>query len=121
MATPVVFLPGSLCDERLFEHQREAIPNATVADLTGAQSIAEMAANVLAVAPDEFVLVGLSLGGIVAVEMARMAPSRTRGLALLVTTSTPHRQNNWPSEGVGRSRFAPANSQRSSPTKCFRS
>jgi pimeloyl-ACP methyl ester carboxylesterase len=85
ITTPVLFLPGSLCDERLFEHQLEALPGATVADLTGARSIAEMAENVLAVAPDEFVLVGLSLGVIVAIVLASAAPSRTRGLALLDT------------------------------------
>jgi len=85
MSAPVVFLPGSLCNEQLFEAQLEAIPNSSVADLTGATSIEEMVANVLASAPDEFVAVGLSLGGIVATEIASVAPNRVRALALLDT------------------------------------
>ena len=83
---PIVLLPGSLCDERLFEHQMLAFgSDATVADLTRSNSIEQMAVDVLAEAPSHFVAVGLSLGGIVAAEIAATAPDRLAGLALLDT------------------------------------
>ena len=44
-----------------------------------------LAAEVLAHAPPRFALAGLSMGGIVAMEVARQAPERIAGLALLDT------------------------------------
>ncbi|MEO1041161.1 MAG: alpha/beta hydrolase [Pseudomonadota bacterium] len=86
----VVFLPGFMCDARLFAHQisalREAGIDASVGDLTEAASIERMAAQVLAAAPDRFALVGLSMGGIVAFEILRQAPGRVTHLGLLNTT-----------------------------------
>ncbi|MEM1379627.1 MAG: alpha/beta fold hydrolase [Pseudomonadota bacterium] len=86
----VVFLPGFLCDQRLFSSQREALfaqgIQSSVADLTGAASIERLAAQVLRAAPDRFALVGLSMGGIVAMEIMRRAPERVSHLGLLNTT-----------------------------------
>jgi len=44
-----------------------------------------LAAQVLASAPERFALAGLSMGGIVAMEVIRQAPERVTGLALLDT------------------------------------
>src|SRR4051812_46717126 len=52
-------------------------------------TIAEMAAALLARHPGPLVLCGASMGGIVAMEVARQAPGRVRGLALLGTTARP--------------------------------
>jgi pimeloyl-ACP methyl ester carboxylesterase len=60
-----------------------------VGDLTRDWSISAMAARVLAAAPPRFALAGLSLGGIVALEIARRAPQRVERLALLSTTARP--------------------------------
>ena len=88
---PLVLLPGTLCDERLFAEMRSALAPAVsvVADVGGRDSIGAMAGDVLAEAPEEFVAVGLSLGGIVAAEMASRAPQRVRGLALFDTNLGP--------------------------------
>ena len=63
VTTPVIFLPGSLCDERVFADQlREIDQPCEVADLTLDDSIMVMATRVLREAPPRFALVGLSLG-----------------------------------------------------------
>lgn len=83
---PVIFLPGSLCDARLFDAALDALgPPATCIDYGTASSIEEMAAVVLDSAPEQFVAVGLSMGAIVAVEIAHKAPERVTGLILLDT------------------------------------
>jgi pimeloyl-ACP methyl ester carboxylesterase len=59
-----------------------------VADLSGQDSIGEMAAAVLRDSPwQEFALAGLSMGGYVAQEIVRQAPQRVKRLALLDTRS----------------------------------
>jgi pimeloyl-ACP methyl ester carboxylesterase len=88
VALPLLLLPGSLCNEQLFQpqisfftQQREVI----VADFLGCDTIQAMAIKTLAEAPAEFALAGLSMGGIVAFEILRQAPQRVRKLALLGT------------------------------------
>jgi len=86
MTDPVVFLPGSLCDERVFEHQLLTFgDDGMIVPLTKGDSIEELATNVLDQAPERFVLVGLSLGAIVAAEVAVRASERVMGLCLLDT------------------------------------
>lgn len=87
-----------MCDSRLFAPQAAALAElakVTVADLTGADTVEELAAAVLAAAPDRFALAGRSMGGIVAMEVCRQAPERVARLALLDTNhraETPERQ-----------------------------
>jgi pimeloyl-ACP methyl ester carboxylesterase len=89
----LVLLPGMMCDERLWAPQLEEFQsdNASVlvADLSRGASITQMAQQVLAVAPARFSLAGLSMGGIVAVEVWRLAPDRVKRLALLDTNLSP--------------------------------
>jgi pimeloyl-ACP methyl ester carboxylesterase len=94
----LLLLPGMMCDLRLWRHQADALAG-TVAisfgDITGACSVEALAARVLANAPDRFALAGLSMGGIVALEMWRQAPQRVERLALLDTNyraDTPQRR-----------------------------
>ena len=83
---PVVLLPGSMCDHRLFTDQVENLgSDVVVGDLTRSDSIEQMALDVLDAAPERFALAGLSLGGIVAAEIASRAPHRLYGVALLDT------------------------------------
>ncbi|MGY8992432.1 MAG: alpha/beta fold hydrolase, partial [Rhodospirillales bacterium] len=58
----------------------------TVADLTQDDTVEAMAKRVLATAPDQFVLAGLSMGGYLAQEVMRQAPNRISKLALLDTS-----------------------------------
>lgn len=89
---PVVLLPGMMCDARLFAPQMAILSLACsvmVSPLTGADSIEKLAERVLADAPQRFVLGGLSMGGIVAMEIARQAPERVAGLILMDTNPLP--------------------------------
>jgi pimeloyl-ACP methyl ester carboxylesterase len=89
----VVFLPGLLCDARLWRAQVDALRGraaARVADLTAADTMAALAADVLAKAPPgRFALAGLSMGGYCALEVVRQAPERVAALALLDTSARP--------------------------------
>ncbi|MFN3937955.1 MAG: alpha/beta fold hydrolase [Gemmobacter sp.] len=85
--TPVVLLPGMMCDARMWGPVMGAFSGRTVLHgaLTAADTMAGLAAGVLALAPPRFALAGLSMGGIVAMEMLTQAPERVERLALLDT------------------------------------
>ncbi len=87
----LVLLPGMMCDDRLWSPQIEAlsplVDEIFVADFSVDDSIAGMARTVLASAPAKFALAGLSMGGIVALEMWRQAPDRITGMALMDTNA----------------------------------
>ena len=90
MREPLVLLPGMMCDVRLFAPQIAAFSHehpVLVAPLTGADTMSALATAVLAIAPPRFALAGLSMGGIVAMEMIRQAPDRISRLALLDTNA----------------------------------
>ncbi len=85
--TPLVLVPGMMCDARLWGPVMGAFGRRTVihAAITEHDTIEALAARVLAEAPPRFALAGLSMGGIVAMEMVRQAPHRVEHLALLDT------------------------------------
>ena len=88
MKEPLVLLPGMMCDARLFGAQINhfaATRMVGMSDITTADTMEALAANVLANAPSRFALAGLSMGGIVAMEIIRQAPERVTRLALLDT------------------------------------
>ncbi len=90
--TPILFLPGLLCDAALYAAQVEGladVADSQVADLTKDDSVEAMAARALAAAPAAFALVGLSMGGYVAFEIMRQAAGRVTHLALLDTSAKP--------------------------------
>jgi len=98
---PLLLLPGTGCDERLFAPMLERLdlPVAIVAPMSGAGSSAALAEQILASAPERFSLLGFSLGGIVALEMMARAPERIARLALIDTTARP-----VPADDVARRR-----------------
>ncbi|NJD89849.1 MAG: alpha/beta fold hydrolase [Betaproteobacteria bacterium] len=89
----LLLIPGLLCDRRLWQAQVEGLRHSaecTVADVSGADSIAAFAAAAVAkMPPGPFAVAGLSMGGYVALEVARQAAARVKGLALLDTTARP--------------------------------
>ena len=88
MSDPLLLLPGMMCDARLFLPQIVALSSDTsvqVAPMTQGDSVETIARNVLAAAPDRFALAGLSMGGIVAMEVLRLAPKRISRLMLMDT------------------------------------
>ena len=89
MSEPLLLLPGMMCDERLFAAQAAALDGALAWKALREETIEDMADAVLARAPDRFALAGLSMGGIVAMEIAGRAPERVARLALLDTNHLP--------------------------------
>lgn len=95
MTTPqaLILVPGLLCDALLWQPQILGLAGAAtcwVPDHARHDSVAAIARAILAESPfDTFALAGLSMGGYIALEIARQAPARVRRLALLDTTAAP--------------------------------
>lgn len=89
--TPLLLLPGTLCDERVFAPVIDRLGGCEtiVGDMTGARTTPDLARKLLETAPLCFSLAGFSLGGIVALEMVAQAPRRIARLALIDTTPRP--------------------------------
>lgn len=86
--TPLVLLPGMMCDARLFGPQIATFGQTRaihIPPIGKHDSMAALAAEVLTHAPPRFALAGLSMGGILAMEMLAQAPDRIARLALLDT------------------------------------
>lgn len=81
MTQPLVLLAGMMCDERLFAH----MPDHLYLPITGYDTVEALAASVLRAAPPVFDLGGLSMGGIVAMEVVAQAPERVSRLVLMDT------------------------------------
>ncbi|HWK41841.1 MAG TPA: alpha/beta fold hydrolase [Croceibacterium sp.] len=82
----LLFLPGLICDARIFAPQLAAFPDSRAVNGYGeADSLEAMARIALDQAPDSFDLFGHSMGGRVALEVFRIAPQRVRRLALAST------------------------------------
>nr|WP_026331752.1 alpha/beta fold hydrolase [Pseudomonas mandelii] len=91
-SVPLVLVPGLLCDERLWAHQKGALQHSTqvfIPDVSIDSSIAQMAKRALDEAPPTFALAALSMGGYVAMEIMRLAPERVTKLALFDTMVRP--------------------------------
>jgi pimeloyl-ACP methyl ester carboxylesterase len=89
---PTVLVPGMLCTEEIFASQITALwpyGSVTVASTLEGETIAEMAAAILAAAPPRFALAGISMGGFIELEIMRQAPERVLKLALLDTEARP--------------------------------
>jgi len=86
----VLFIPGLLCNRRLWRHQLDNLADRAriwVVDSASSDSIPIIAARILEAAPEQFALAGLSLGGYICFEIMRQAPERVTRLALLDTTA----------------------------------
>ncbi len=102
MAHQLVLLPGLACDERLWQAQLpflRALPAGLDVHVSDAHmrhaSIGAMAAAVLLEHAGPLILCGTSMGGMVAMEVARQAPERIAGMALLGTTAQPESPENY--------------------------
>jgi pimeloyl-ACP methyl ester carboxylesterase len=87
-----VLVPGLLCSERLYAPVLPALWThgpTTVADTRRDDSLADIAERLLASIVGPFALVGLSMGGYIALDVVRQAPERVRALALLSTSARP--------------------------------
>ena len=92
MLDPLVLIPGAMCDGRLFAPQIaefSAERPVMIVPPVGAATISDLARRILDLAPQTFALAGLSMGGIVAMELIRQAPDRVRRVALMDTNPFP--------------------------------
>ena len=82
----VIFLPGFVCDERLFSHQMATLSrdfNTKVIVCKTSNNMQGHIDDVLNQAPDKFILVGHSFGGWIAQWIAIQAPQRVSKLILI--------------------------------------
>ena len=83
----ILLLPGLACDAALWREQVPALAAGNTVQVSDVHSrfasLPAMAAALLAEHPGEQVLVGSSMGGMLALEAWRQAPARVQGLALL--------------------------------------
>lgn len=92
----LIMLPGMMCDERLFAPQIAHLHgqfDIQVMPIHTFESMGELAQDILQKAPDDFALLGLSMGGIVAMEIIRQARHRVSHLALLDTNPLAERDD----------------------------
>jgi pimeloyl-ACP methyl ester carboxylesterase len=88
----LVLVPGFMLDQALWDDLLPFLPPALqihFADLTTGETIDAMARAILAKAPPIFIVLGFSMGGYVAREMARLAPERVTGIILVATSARP--------------------------------
>lgn len=89
---PLVMLPGTLCDGRLWQahadvlgRQRQVI----LPTIGAAATLRGEAIRLLSILPPRFALAGFSLGAMVAFEMVRQARERIAGLCVVSSTARP--------------------------------
>ncbi len=97
----VALIPGLVSDARVWRTLRKALEGRAIlhdGNITVFPDIAQMAMGLLFETEGELIVVGHSLGGRVAMEMARQSPDRVKALVLANTGHTPKK----PGEEVKR-------------------
>lgn len=95
----LILIPGLTCTAALWAPQVAALREhvtITIGDHSSAGTMAGIARAILASAPANFALAGLSMGGYIAFEIMRQAPERVTRLALLDTSAKPFDQTQAP-------------------------
>ncbi|BCH22884.1 alpha/beta fold hydrolase [Mesorhizobium sp. L-8-3] len=93
--TTLVLIPGLVSDALVWASLADAVAarmHAHAADLSTGASISGMAEQFLGETSGDIIAVGHSMGGRIAMEMARLAPARVRGLVLANTGHHPRRE-----------------------------
>jgi pimeloyl-ACP methyl ester carboxylesterase len=89
---PLLLVPGLMCDHTVWDPllpQLSPLRACTVVDHGQANSLSQMAVQLLQDAPPQFCIAGHSMGARVALEVLRIAPERVAGVALLDTGYLP--------------------------------
>jgi pimeloyl-ACP methyl ester carboxylesterase len=92
LTTPVVLLPGLVCDATVWTHAAAALgarAPVSIAEYGSLDTLGAMAEKVLREAPPRFALAGHSMGGRVALEVLRGSPERVAAIALMDTGVQP--------------------------------
>ena len=88
MKYPLVFIPGMMCDSRLFQPQINEFSKQYIVCVTPAScsdNIESISLEILRYLPAKFNLIGLSMGGILAMEIMEKAPERVMKIVLMDT------------------------------------
>lgn len=83
---PLVLLPGTLCDHRLWESLRTRMPTSIEVicpTYTYGNTMGDVVTHLRAELPERFALAGFSLGGLAALEMLNQFPDAVDRLALI--------------------------------------
>ena len=83
-------LPGTLCDARVFQHQRRVLRSVANLQVVDYRHLADMdtwASQLLRQLPPRFSIAGFSLGGLWALELLRQAPERIERIALIASNA----------------------------------
>ena len=111
----LVLLPGFMCDADLWTDMVPdlgKIGHLHYGNVYADDTLEGMARRVLDEAPEQFVLVGFSMGGFVARVLTLMAPERVQGVAFVATSAREY--TDGPNTlGVSRERFLPGNRPKS--------
>ncbi|PAJ76274.1 hypothetical protein CJF42_00865 [Pseudoalteromonas sp. NBT06-2] len=103
---PILILPGTLCTEAMFTqqilHLKQFTDNVSVVQFTNETSLSEMADKVIqATHKQPVAIIGFSMGGIVALEVAKTHPHLIAKLAMVNSNchaDLPHRKANRSSQ-----------------------
>lgn len=98
MTDPLVLLPGMNCSARLWgpvrQRLQQDVPGLALVDgRLDEPSLDDCVRRLLGELPPRFALAGLSLGGIVAMALVRLAPERVTRLCLMSTSAHPPRED----------------------------
>jgi pimeloyl-ACP methyl ester carboxylesterase len=88
----LVLIPGLGSDGAVWRRTVSALEGRVtclIGDTLSDDTLAGMARRILDQAPERFALAGVSMGGMVALEIMRLAPERISQLALIDTTALP--------------------------------
>lgn len=88
MLEKLIMIPGTLCDDALFQHQTKALKTVAdcyVASTSNHSCLKQTAKEILDTYSGDLCIMGLSFGGIIAFEILRQAPERVKKLILLNT------------------------------------
>ncbi len=83
--TALIFIPGLMCNHKIFGRIHQYLPQFHAADTTKDSSIKAMAERILAENTGDLNILGYSMGGYVALECALLAPQRVQKLMLSFT------------------------------------
>jgi pimeloyl-ACP methyl ester carboxylesterase len=92
MNATIVFIPGTLCDERIWAQQAAALSHrflTPIVDIRTCRNLEEMLARIDQIPAGRFHLAGFSMGGYLAQLFALRAPERVESLALVAADTGP--------------------------------
>lgn len=86
----IVLIPGFMLNESLWDEFINELPkdwNIIRANLSGGDTIPKIAQCIAQTAPEQFILIGFSLGGYIARSLAEQFPEKVLGLVLVASSS----------------------------------